>query len=67
MEPIEAHESLSLIEDASQASRQAVARSGTGHFLSSGALSGWSATWATSLLRDPPRDISGSGWTPLGF
>jgi hypothetical protein len=45
MEPIEAHESLSLIEDASQASRQAVARSGTGHFFII-----WGIVWLVGYL-----------------
>jgi hypothetical protein len=62
MEPIEAEESLALIKDASQASRQAVARAGTGYLFII-----WGLVWLVGFLGVEilPGPISGYLWLAL--
>ena len=62
MEPNEAHESLSLIEEASQASRQAIARSGTGHFFII-----WGIVWLVGYLGNQLIEGPAQGYLWLGL
>jgi hypothetical protein len=62
MEPTEAKETLDLIKDASRASRQAIARSGTGHFFII-----WGIVWLFGYLGSQilPGAIAGYFWLAL--
>lgn len=62
MEPLKAQESLDLIRDASRASRQAIARSGTGYFFII-----WGLVWLFGYLGSQilPGTLSGYLWLAL--
>jgi hypothetical protein len=62
MDPLEAKESLELIKDASQASRQAIARAGTGYLFII-----WGIVWLVGYLGSQLLPGASSGYLWLGL